>query len=121
MMGHCLFSGTGWKSKSTEMNAVSTVKTFCKTARCPSSEMLLSYRRQRSTITDQVVVQRHLQDCDFCSAELELLKRHKHEIEETQSVEMPSQVRRLAENLFLKQKTFLPMTRVLVYTGRLSH
>ena len=83
--------------------------------------MLLRYRRQALPIADRVVIRKHLPDCDFCSAELELLKRHNHEIEESRSVEMPSQVRRLAESLFVKHSTLSRISHVVVYTGPLSH
>jgi hypothetical protein len=103
------------------MNSVSSAQKFCKTARCPSSEMLLRYRRHVLAIPDRIIIRRHLPDCDFCSAELELLKRHHHEIEESRSVEMPSQFRRLAESLFVKSSTLSRISNVVVYTGPLSH
>lgn len=48
---------------------------------------------------DQVRVESHLEYCDFCSAELQLLTRHQNEAEEYSFAEMPAQVRRLAEDL----------------------
>jgi hypothetical protein len=103
------------------MSAVSYLKDFCKTARCPSSEMLLSYRLQRSAVAEQIVIQSHLRDCDFCSAELQLLKLHQHEIEHPKPSEVPSQIRRLAETVLLGNRALLPMRNVVVYTGPLSH
>jgi hypothetical protein len=48
---------------------------------------------------DQARLENHLQYCDFCSAELQLLTRYQSEAEEYSFVEMPPQVRRLAEDL----------------------
>src|SRR4030095_4205549 len=103
------------------MNTVVSTHQFCKTARCPSSEMLLRYRRQSVAIADRNTIRRHLVDCDFCSAELELLKRHNHEVEESGLGEMPSQLRRLAESIFRKNRTLSRLSNVVVYSGRLSH
>src|SRR3954463_12134680 len=100
------------------MNSVSSAKTFCKTARCPSSETLLRYRLHVDAITDRITIQSHLRDCDFCSAELELLKRHRH-VEDTQLVEMPSRVRRLAESFFVRNRTLAHISNVVVYSGPL--
>jgi len=68
-----------------------------------------------------MTIQKHLHECDFCSAELELLKRHRSEDEEPQVVEMPSYVHRLAENLFVKTRTLSHIRHVVVYSGPLSH
>src|SRR4051812_49129555 len=103
------------------MNSVSSAKTFCKTARCPSSETLLRYRRHIVAITDRITIRRHLLDCDFCNAELQLLKRHEHEVDDAQLVEIPSQVRRLAETFLVRDRTFSQISNIVVYSGPLSH
>ena len=103
------------------MDSVASTQTFCKTARCPSSEMLLRYRKHVVSIADRILIRKHLLDCDFCSAELELLKRHKLEAEELRLVEMPSQLRRFAESLFIRHRTLSGSSNVVVYTGPLSH
>jgi hypothetical protein len=103
------------------MNSVASAQTFCKTARCPSSEMLLRYREHVVSIADRISIRKHLIDCDFCSAELELLKCHNLHNEESRVVEMPSQLRRLAESLFVKKRTLSRISNVVVYSGPLSH
>ena len=52
-----------------------TVKTasFCKQASCPSSATLLSYREFGLETELDVRVAGHLETCDFCCAELQLL------------------------------------------------
>ena len=50
------------------------------------------------------LIEGHLASCDFCSAELQLLSRYRSEAEEYSFVEMPAQLRRLAEAL-LKRST----------------
>jgi hypothetical protein len=77
---------------------------FCKTARCPTSQALLAYHRWYLATNDHASVQSHLASCDFCSAELQLLNRYPGDAEEYSFVEMPSQLRRLAEDL-LKRST----------------
>lgn len=72
---------------------------FCKTVKCPTSQALLDYYSSFMSPGDQACVGRHLESCDFCSAELQLLARHRSEDEEYSFAEMPPQVRRLAEDL----------------------
>ncbi len=72
---------------------------FCKTAQCPSSEILLRYRRRRLPIKDTAAIEIHLRACDFCSAELQLLRQHRNGVEHYRSVEVPPHLRRLAEDL----------------------
>ena len=86
------------------MKSVSSAQRFCKTVRCPSSEELLRYRRRTLMITERFVIEKHLRDCEFCSAELELLKRHRFYIERASTAEMPSNLRRLAEHLFSRRR-----------------
>jgi len=97
----------------TQMNAVSSIRNFCKTAQCPSSETLLRYRRRYVTITERLTTEKHLRECDFCSAELQLLQCHRVEVEEPRVAEMPSNLRSLAEN-FLGKTRELSQIRLIV-------
>jgi hypothetical protein len=72
---------------------------FCKTARCPSSQALLAYRHSELGLNEVMVIELHLRSCDFCNAELQLLRSHQIETEEYRFVEMPPHFHRLAENL----------------------
>jgi len=103
------------------MNSVSTARTFCKTARCPSSETLLRYRRRAVTIAERLTIQKHLRECDFCSAELHLLTRHKHTVDEPQPAQVPSHIRRLAESAFVRTRTLSRISHFVVYARPLSH
>jgi hypothetical protein len=103
------------------MNSVVSAQNFCKTARCPSSEMLLRYREHVVSVADRIFIRKHLIDCDFCSAEFELLKRHQLEPEESRLVEMPMQLRRIAESLFVKNRALSRISNVVVCSGPISH
>jgi len=85
-----------------EMKTVSETRNFCKTARCPSSETLLRYRRNRLGIVERMTIERHIHDCDFCGAEIHLLNRHQVEVEAAEIVEIPSHLQELAVSLFTK-------------------
>ena len=72
---------------------------FCKKVGCPTSQALLAFGRSLIEPEDLALIESHLASCDFCSAELQLLSRHPSEAEEYSFVEMPPQLRRLAEAL----------------------
>ena len=91
------------------MTPSSLSKKFCKTSGCPSSQTLLRYRRHRLSIGDGAAIETHLRACDFCSAELQLLMRHRSTAEEYRLVEMPRQLRRLAEDLLARTTGPLPL------------
>lgn len=74
---------------------------FCKTGECPSSEVLLRYRRHQLPLKDRAAIEIHLRRCDFCSAELHLLTKHRVVTEQRRCVEMPAPLRRLAEALLM--------------------
>jgi hypothetical protein len=48
---------------------------FCKQRTCPSTEALLSYINDALSLEEGAEITRHLSTCDFCGAELQLLKR----------------------------------------------
>lgn len=74
--------------------------TFCKRATCPSSETLLSYRTCGLAAERMVWVASHLDECDFCGAELQLLTEHAPAPEEEcELAAMPPHLRWLAESL----------------------
>ena len=61
---------------SKKMNGTQKQLTFRKTAACPTSTTLLSFRAQKLSPMMFTVVKQHLETCEFCSAELALLARH---------------------------------------------
>src|SRR5437588_12428608 len=103
------------------MNPVSPVRNFCKTAHCPSSETLLRYARSLLRTTDRFRIERHLRNCDFCSAELQLLGRYRNEVERLPAVEIPSPLRFFAERFLHNPARALPRTSDVANRSRLSH
>ena len=78
------------------------VITFCKRATCPSSEILLAYTTRELTTEQSVLIEEHLDACDFCGAEFQLLTKHApltEAEEECAPVDMPSNLRCLAQSL----------------------
>jgi hypothetical protein len=103
----------------TNMRHSSPANNFRKTARCPSSQTLLRYRRHRLPIADRAEIEIHLRACDFCSAEVQLLTRHRNYVEESRVVEMPRQLRRLAEDLLTRST--IPFGLIGFDANRQSH
>jgi len=74
--------------------------TFRKTAACPASWTLLSYRSQKLSPEIAALVRKHLADCEFCNAELRLLAHHRPLAgRRPQTPEIPTNLRILAESL----------------------
>jgi len=91
-----------------------TVKTtsFCKQASCPSSATLLSYHKFGLVSSIETGVVEHLEACDFCCAELQLLSECPQDEVDFSKVEaIPPPLRLLAEEIFagsfLTADTFL--------------
>ena len=77
---------------------------FRKTAACPASATLLSFRAQSLSAEAAGLVTKHLAVCDFCSAELPLLAHHKAGAERGLKVpEIPLDLRILAESILAKR------------------
>lgn len=89
----------------------SFVSLFCKQTSCPSSELLLSYGAEEQPVEQHVWIASHLSVCDFCGAELQLLARHQTTEEEFPLVEMPANLRHLAEAILGRD-----LNRVEIYT-----
>jgi len=73
---------------------------FCKRATCPSTEALMSYGHCGLAGDRMVSVASHLDECDFCGAELQLLTEHPPAaVEKSALAVMPPHLRWLAESL----------------------
>ena len=72
---------------------------FCKRATCPSSETLLLYGANTISSGQRVWVEEHIECCDFCGAELQLIKEHIPGEEPYVLSEIPLSLRHLAESL----------------------
>ena len=99
----------------------SAASDFRKTAECPSSEELLGYHRHRLVINDRASIQIHLHQCDFCSAELQLLMRHRDDVAESSCAKMPAQLRELAEKLLARNSGALTLLTDFSERHQLSH
>jgi len=77
-----------------------SIRTFAfrKTAACPASATLLSFRTKTLTAEATEVVIDHLEVCDFCCAELPLLAHQDTEIAMVVP-EIPISLRILAESI----------------------
>ena len=76
---------------------------FKKTAACPASATLLSFRSQSLAAEAACLVTDHLAVCDFCSAELPLLAHHTAGAERgLKTPEIPLDLRILAESILSK-------------------
>ena len=106
-------------SLGTNMRPSSRASNFCKTARCPSSQTLLRYHRHRLPIANRAEIEIHLRECDFCNAELQLLMRHRSHAEDYRLVEMPGELRKLAEDVLTR--TAIPSARVSFNNNRHTH
>jgi hypothetical protein len=74
---------------------------FCKQATCPSSATLLTFRELGLETEIDAQVNKHLETCDFCCAELQLLAECPLAEEDvTNPASIPLPLRRLAEEIF---------------------
>jgi hypothetical protein len=72
---------------------------FTKTRQCPSSEVLLSYRQRDAAGREALRIACHLNACEFCRAELQLLSKHPASEDSFASLPIPANLRLLAEAL----------------------
>jgi hypothetical protein len=72
---------------------------FRKTTACPSSTTLLSLRTGKLSVETRTLVICHLDDCDFCNAELTLLAHHRRMKTDDKVPEIPMNLRILAESI----------------------
>ncbi len=91
---------------------------FNKKAGCPSSQDLLDYDQAGLASAHSRRIEAHLADCDFCNAELQLLNRYQDTQDEYSFVEMPLQLRGLAERLLHRTATPLHISRRLEESPR---
>ena len=77
---------------------------FRKTAACPASATLLSFRAKSLPAEVAVLVKDHLEVCDFCNAELPLLAHDRPGAERgIKPPEIPLDLRILAESILAKR------------------
>jgi hypothetical protein len=84
------------------MNAATRTLPFRKTAACPASATLLSFRCKNLPAEVATTVREHLEECDFCNAELPLLAHHQPATAGSDTPEIPNDLRLLAESILKK-------------------
>ena len=72
---------------------------FLKTAACPASTTLLSLRGNTLSKKAATEVREHLESCDFCNAERQLLAHHTPGRKGSRTPEIPMNLRILAESI----------------------
>jgi len=82
--------------------SVSTLP-FIKTAACPASATLLSFRAGSASAKVAMQVKEHLESCDFCDAESRLLAHHKAGRKGLKTPEIPMNLRILAEAILARR------------------
>lgn len=81
------------------MNRSQRQLTFKKTAACPASTTLLSFRAERLSPMVATLIKQHLEACEFCTAELPLLAHHQTDQSPFKPPEIPMNLRILAESI----------------------
>ena len=81
-----------------------SITPFRKTAACPASATLVSYRCQNLPAEMATTVSEHLKACDFCCAELRLLAHHQPVVTRYPTPEIPMNLRILAESILAHKR-----------------
>ena len=76
---------------------------FRKTAGCPASATLLSFLCKNLPAEAATTVNEHLEECDFCNAELSLLVHHQPLADGYRTPDIPTELRILAESILNKK------------------
>ena len=87
------------------MKASTTTLEFRKTAACPASATLLSFICSNLPAEAATKVKEHLEECDFCGAELSLLAHHQPATGANKTPEIPMDLRILAESILSTKST----------------
>ena len=78
---------------------------FKKTAACPSSNTLVSFRSKKLPAELLILVRCHLSECEFCGSELRLLAHDKLPLRiDLKTPEIPMNLRILAESILTKNR-----------------
>jgi hypothetical protein len=83
-----------------------SVKSFSKKLACPSSNLLLSFRRHVLAREIDFLIKNHLTNCDFCYCELPLLAFYTPPRKgERRAPELPINLRVLAESILGRERS----------------
>ena len=112
-----LFSGILMRKKFlSRSNSVFSLKmiNFRKNADCPTSQCLLAFQNGETSAAENIFIEKHLSECEFCAAEAELYARYPQADEEYSKTEIPAALYQLAEAILNnKQKNFLLLNKLL--------
>ncbi len=72
---------------------------FCKSLNCPSSQNLLAYQTGNVSRNLSKEINRHIETCEFCTAEIEFYAHYPQSEEAVKTEEIPSPLFKLAEAL----------------------
>ena len=84
------------------MKASTSTLEFRKTATCPASATLLSLLCNNLPAEAAKSITEHLEECDFCGAELRLLVHHQPSTDPLSTPDIPLELRILAESILKK-------------------
>ena len=88
--------------------------TFCKSAVCPSSRLLLAFHDCEVSLKERERIEVHLAVCEFCVSELEFYAHYPQSEEPIATVEIPIPLYELAHALLNnKHKDFLCLNQLL--------
>ena len=93
---------------------------FAKAASCPSADVLVAFSKSSLVPAQTQSVLAHLNHCDFCRAELQLLKKFPCQPERVAVVPMPQSLRVFAEAI-LGNGQRIPPSRLLKSPRGLKH
>lgn len=71
--------------------------TFHKSLTCPSSQTLLAFQKGDVSVLEKGDIQYHLDECEFCSSEVEFYEHNPQSEEVVTTVEIPKPLFQLAE------------------------
>lgn len=92
---------------------------FSKNSNCPSSEKLLAFQKGEARISMSEHIRRHLTECEFCAAEIELYSRHPQDNDPVRKADIPPDLFELAEALLShKHKDFKSLNKLLNESDR---
>lgn len=95
--------------------------TFCKNVNCPASQALLAFQKGETQWQENVEIQRHLELCEFCTAEIEFYEHFPQSEETVAAVDIPLPLYQLAEALLSnRRKKFSLLNKLFNESEELS-
>ncbi len=87
---------------------------FCKNINCPTSPDLLAFQLGETSASENKFINKHLSDCEFCAAEIEIYAHFAQATEDCAETQIPRPLYELAEALLNnRQKNFSLLNKIL--------